>query len=69
MTLVLIISDKLDITKQRLANEGYNVIGMRQLQYIEDVVITFSDSDFIVNFLITDELNFQELFDFYFKKK
>ncbi|MFZ6624201.1 HD domain-containing protein [Vagococcus fluvialis] len=69
MTLVLIISDKLDITKQRLAKEGYNVIGMRQLQYIEDVVITFSDSKFIVNFLVTDELHFQELFDFYFIKK
>ncbi|MFW8052118.1 HD domain-containing protein [Vagococcus fluvialis] len=69
MTLVLIISDKLDITKQRLAKEGYNVTGMRQLQYIEDVVIAFSDSKFIVNFLVTDELHFQELFDFYFIKK
>ena len=31
ITLVLIISDKLDITNERLAKEGYKVPGMRQL--------------------------------------
>lgn len=69
MTLALIISDKLDITYERLAKEGYNVPGMRQLQFINDINISFENNFFIVDFIADPELDLVELRDFYFIKK
>lgn len=69
MTLVLIISDKLDITNERLAKEGYKVPGMRQLQFINSVEVSFQDEFFVVDFFMDEKLDLLELQDFYFIKK
>ena len=69
IALILIFSDKLDIKKSRLAKEGYKTIGMRQLQYIEDVVVTIADKNIDVNFVIDNAYNQNELNGFYFIKK
>lgn len=69
MTLALIVSDKLDITKSRLAKEGYNVIGMRQLQYINNVELLFSNNTFIVNFETDKNIDLIEWRNFYFINK
>lgn len=69
MTLALIISDKLDITNKRLAKEGYKISGMRQLQFINNINISFRDNFFIVDFIADEKLNLLELQNFYFMKK
>lgn len=69
MTLALIISDKLDITKSRLANEGYNVVGIRQLQFINNIDVYFEDNLFIVDFKTDKDFNVDELNEFYFMNK
>lgn len=69
MTLALIISDKLDITNERLAKEGYKVPGMRQLQFINSIKVSFQDEFFIVNFITDEKFDLLELQDFYFMKK
>lgn len=69
MTLCLIFCDKLDIKKSRVAKEGYNVIGMRQLQYIDDINIAIDDEYVEVNFLAKDKMDIKELNNFYFIDK
>ncbi len=65
---ILRFADKIDITKNRLTNEGFKVKGMRQYQYIEDIIITINEK-FIVNFIINENVNMLELERFYFTKK
>jgi len=69
MTLVLIISDKLDITKERVAKEGYNIPGMRQLQYIENIKITFTNNKFIVDFQTDKNFDLLDLKEFQWMEK
>lgn len=69
MTLVLIISDKLDITHERLAKEGYKVPGMRQLQFIKSIEVSLHNNFFIINFITDERINLLELKEFYFIKK
>src|SRR5699024_1872028 len=69
MTLVLIISDKLDITHERLAKEGYKVPGMRQLQYIKSIEVSLHTNFFIIKYINNERINLLELKDFYFIKK
>lgn len=67
--LVLILSDKLDIKYTRIAKEGYNIIGMRQLQYIKNILIDINKEVFKVNFICDDKIDINELENFYFIHK
>lgn len=66
---ILIFCDKLDIKKSRVAKEGYNITGMRQLQYIDDIETSITDKDIIVNFKIENGYDQKELEEFYFTEK
>lgn len=66
----LVLSDKLDITKERISKFGMNIIGMRQLQHIYDVVVDLQNDIFIVNFLTDENIDINELLEEYsFMKK
>ncbi len=69
ITRVLVLSDKLDIKADRVAPNGYNLIGMRQYQYINDINISIENGIFKVNFVIDEQANIYELTNFYFTKK
>lgn len=69
MTLTLIISDKLDIKHTRVAKEGYNVKGMRQLQYIKDILVDIDNKNLEIKFICDDKININELEEFYFMIK
>lgn len=69
ITRVLVMSDKLDIKKDRVAPEGYKLPGMRQYQYISDIEITIENDVFSVNFIIDNDADLDELSNFYFTKK
>lgn len=69
ITRVLVLADKLDIKADRVAPNGYNLIGMRQYQYINDINISIENGIFKVNFVIDEQANIYELTNFYFTKK
>ena len=69
MALVLILADKIDIKKTRLAIGGYNIEGLNQYQYIDDIIILKEGNDFIVQFIINENANKQKLEEWYFTKK
>lgn len=69
MALALIISDKLDIKYTRVAKAGYNVEGMRQMQYIKDIVVNIDKNVLSVDFICDELINKKELEEFYFVKK
>lgn len=66
---VLIFSDKLDITKSRLALGGYSVLGIRQLQFIKEIQVHISKEHLKINFCTEVQFNKEELEEFYFMKK
>lgn len=69
MTLALILSDKLDITRPRVAKAGYQVSGMRQLQYITAIDLQITPAKVTVAFTAEEALDLAELNQFYFTKK
>ena len=69
IALTLILSDKLDIKYTRVAKEGYNVKGMKELQYIKDILVNINDNNLEIKFLCDDKINKNELEEFYFMIK
>lgn len=69
IALVLIISDKLDIKYTRVAKEGYNAKGMKELQYIKDILVDINDNNLEIQFICDDKINKKELEEFYFMTK
>lgn len=69
IALALILADKLDITKDRVAPYGESVEGMRQLLYINNIRIDVNDNIFDVYIECDDEIDVNELLDFYFMRK
>lgn len=69
MTLVLIMCDKIDLRKERLAAEGFETPGIRQLQFIEDVQVSIDASSCSVNFMSNQGLDIDELNTFKFLDK
>lgn len=69
IALVLILSDKLDIKYTRVAKEGYNVKGMRELQYIQDILINIYSKKLVIQFLCDERINKKDLEEFYFTMK
>lgn len=66
IALTLILSDKLDIKYTRVAKEGYNVKGMKELQYIKDILVDIHNKDLEIKFICDDKINKNELEYFYF---
>lgn len=69
IALVLILSDKLDVKKTRIAKEGLNVIGNRQYSHIEDILINIENKCLIINFITDKNIDINEVNDYYFTKK
>lgn len=69
MTLVLIMCDKIDLRKQRLAPEGFETIGIRQLQYIEDIRVLIHNDSCIVDFIAHQDIDLEEFNSFKFLSK
>ncbi|MDD4298489.1 MAG: HD domain-containing protein [Bacilli bacterium] len=69
MALVLILADKIDIKKTRLAPDGYKVEGLNQYQYIEDIRILKNDNNLRVQFIINKNCNKEKLEEWYFTAK
>lgn len=69
MTLILILCDKLDITKERLAHEGYETYGIRQLQYIESVKVKIDNNYLHIDFKADSKIDLKELNNFDFIDK
>lgn len=69
MTLALIMCDKIDLTKHRLAPEGFETNGIRQLQYIENVSVLIRNNECIVDFEAVGGIDFRELNHFAFLDK
>lgn len=69
ITLSLIIADKLDIDKRRIAPGGLYVEGMRQLQYIREIKKEIIDGILKINFLTMSGFDKKECEGFYFMDK
>lgn len=69
IALALIVSDKLDIKYTRVAKEGYNVVGMKELQYIRNIFMDICNNTFEINFICDSKINKIGLEEFYFTKK
>lgn len=66
IALTLILSDKLDIKHTRVAKEGYNIKGMKELQYIKDISVDIHNKDLKIQFICDEKINKNELEEFYF---
>ena len=69
IALSLILSDKLDVKKTRIPKEGKKVIGNRQFEHVEDIIIRIDNNCLIVNFITDNNLDIDELNEYYFTKK
>lgn len=66
---VLVLADKLDITKQRVLPFGNTVLGMRQMANINNVSLNKTNNALFVNIETNDNFNVNEWQDYYFTKK
>ncbi len=69
MTVVLVLADKLDIKKSRVAPAGVNIKGNKEFLSIEDITIKKDKNNFIVNFIVNENCNKKELENYYFIPK
>lgn len=69
IALVLILADKLDITKKRVTEAGHQVVGMRQMGYINNIDIKIDDDKLLVRFEADPNIDINELLEYYFMKK
>lgn len=69
IALVLILSDKLDVKKTRIAKEGFNVVGNRQYSHVDDILINIDNNCLIVNFITDHNIDMNEVSEYYFTKK
>lgn len=66
---VLILADKLDVKYTRITKNGLKIEGMRQMQYIKDVLINIDKTKIKVKFVCDEKINKKELEEYYFMKK
>lgn len=64
----LVFSDKIDIDKTRLGEEGYAIEGMRQLQWIDNIIVDINNK-LTVSFKCNEGFNRKEFEEFYFCEK
>lgn len=69
MTLAIVLADKLDMRRDRMAKWGYDQVGARQYQYITNIGITKEEDRFIINFTINEGINLKELEEFKYTEK
>lgn len=69
ITRTLLISDKLDIAKDRVVGIGGEVSGMKELLNIDKIETKIIDNNLLISFKTNKKLNQKELEDFYFIKK
>lgn len=69
MALVLILADKLDITKQRLAPAGYQIDGLNEIQFIDCIDVSIINETLYVHFITQSNFNKESFENFYFSKK
>lgn len=69
MALSLILADKLDIKKTRLAPAGYEVEGLNEIQHIEEIQITIDSEQLVISFVANEAMNLRKLESFYFITK
>ena len=69
IALTLILSDKLDIKYTRMAKAGYDVPGMRQIQYIDDIILNIDNNKLVIDFKFDEKINKKELEEYYFITK
>lgn len=69
IALTLIFSDKLDIKYTRVAKAGYDIEGMKEMQYIKDIIVDIEDKILKVQFICDDKINKKALEEFYFIDK
>ena len=67
--LVLILADKIDIKKSRVSDFGRHVEGVRQFLYIDDIRFEIVNGSFKINFVCDNQVNLEELNNYYFTKK
>ena len=69
IALSLILADKLDVKKTRIAKEGRKVIGNRQYSHIEDININIENKLLKINFITDGNINLKEVNEYYFTQK
>ena len=69
MTLAIVLADKLDMRRDRMAKWGYDQVGARQYQYITNIDITKEEDRFIINFTINEGIDLKELEEFKYTEK
>lgn len=69
ITLALVLSDKLDVKYTRIAKDGYNIKGMKEVQYIKEVNVDITNNTLIVEFICDDKMNKKEFEEYYFADK
>jgi len=67
----LMFADKIDIKKDRVAPKGYDIVGMRQLQYIDDIKIKIDklNKELVIDFIVDAKADKKELEEYYFIDK
>lgn len=69
ITLALILADKLDIKYTRVAKEGYNIPGMKEMQYINDILVNINNNVLKIEFICDERINLPDLENYYFMPK
>lgn len=69
MALALILADKLDIKKTRLARAGYGVEGLNEIQHIEEIQVTIDSEQLVITFVANEDMDLLKLESFYFIPK
>ncbi len=64
----LVLSDKLDMDKTRLAPLGYSIDGLSQIQYIDKIEVKINDN-VVVNVTASEQFNKEKFEEYYFSKK
>ena len=69
IALSLILSDKLDVKKNRISEEGKKYIGNRQYAHIENIIVNVKDKMLQIEFLTDGDMDIKEANEYYFTKK
>lgn len=69
MALALILADKLDIKKTRLARAGYEVEGLNEIQHIEEIQVTIDSEQVVISYVANEAMNLRKLESSYFITK
>ena len=69
IALALILSDKLDVKKNRISEEGKKYKGNRQYAHIENIIVNVKDKMLQIEFVTDGNMDIKEVNEYYFTKK